>query len=113
MTRLFARLVVASGLPPVTLYGLRHGAATLALAARVDLKVVQDQLGHSSVVLTADTCASVLPETARAAAEDTAALLFPAGRRPATGGKPAGRRARKPPLPAWARRGHRDRHRAA
>jgi integrase len=30
MTRLFAKLVAASGLPPVTLHGLRHGAATLA-----------------------------------------------------------------------------------
>ena len=103
MTRLFAKLVAASGLPPVTLHGLRHGAATLALAAGTDLKVVQDQLGHSTVVLTADTYTSVLPETA-AAAENTAALLFPADRRPGTGGKPAGRRARKPPLPAWTRR---------
>jgi hypothetical protein len=33
---------------------LRHGAATLALAAGTDLKVVQDQLGHSTIVLTAD-----------------------------------------------------------
>src|SRR5262245_61565709 len=30
-------------------------AATLALAAGADLKTVQDQLGHSSIVLTADT----------------------------------------------------------
>jgi integrase len=30
MTRLFRRLVTESGLPPVTLHGLRHGAATLA-----------------------------------------------------------------------------------
>jgi integrase len=55
MTRLFAKLVADSGLPPVTLHGLRHGAATLALAAGADLKIVQDQLGHSTVVLTADT----------------------------------------------------------
>jgi integrase len=68
MTRLFAKLVAESGLPPVTLHGLRHGAATLALAAGADLKVVQDQLGHSTVVLTADTYTSVLPETARTAA---------------------------------------------
>lgn len=76
MTRLFRTLVAGSGLPPVTLHGLRHGAATLALAAGADLKIVQDQLGHSTVVLTADTYTSVLPETARAAAEHTAALLF-------------------------------------
>ena len=82
MTRLFAKLVVASGLPPVTLHGLPHGAATLALAAGTDLKIVQDQLGHSTIVLTADTYTSVLPETARTAAEHTAALLFPAPRPP-------------------------------
>jgi integrase len=112
MTRLFAKLVAASGLPPVTLHGLRHGAATLALAAGADLKVVQDQLGHSTIVLTADTYTSVLPETARAAAEHTAALLFPARRAPAADGKPASRRARKP-LPAWPRSARRERPHAA
>ncbi len=55
LTRLFRRLVAESGLPPVTLHGLRHGAATLALAAGTDLKIVQDQLGHSTIALTADT----------------------------------------------------------
>jgi len=112
MTRLFAKLVAASGLPPVTLHGLRHGAATLALAAGADLKVVQDQLGHSTVVLTADTYTNVLPETARAAAEHTAALLFPSRRQPAADGKRASRRARKP-LPAWARSARRERPHAA
>ena len=113
MTRLFATLVAASGLPPVTLHGLRHGAATLALAAGTDLKVVQDQLGHSTIVLTADTYTSVLPETARTAAEHTAALLFPARSRPAKSVKPAAWQARKPPLPAWARQDRRRPRRAA
>lgn len=81
MTRLFRKLVAASGLPPVTLHGLRHGAATLALAAGTDLKIVQDQLGHSTITLTADTYTSVLPQTARTAADNTAALLFPASAR--------------------------------
>jgi integrase len=40
VTRLFRRLVADAGLPPVTLHGLRHGAATLVLAAGTDLKVV-------------------------------------------------------------------------
>jgi integrase len=111
VTRLFRKLVADAGLPPVTLHGLRHGAATLALAAGTDLKVVQDQLGHSTVVLTADTYTSVLPETARAAAERAAAFLFCAGH-PAAGRKPAPRRACKRPLPAWAR-GCRSRIRAA
>ena len=104
LTRLFRRLVIASGLPPGTLRGLRHGAATLALAAGADLKVVQDQLGHSTIVLTADTYTSVLPEMAGTAAELTVALLFPAPYAPARRGKPVARRLRKQPLPAWARR---------
>lgn len=75
VTVLFTDLVEAAGLPPIRLHDLRHGAATLALAAGVDLKVVQEQLGHSSSALTRDTYTSVLPEVARAAAEATAALV--------------------------------------
>ncbi|MGW6497982.1 hypothetical protein [Nonomuraea angiospora] len=55
---------------------LRHGAATLALAARTDLKVVQAMLGHASIVLTADTYVSVLPEVAHEAARETARLVL-------------------------------------
>jgi hypothetical protein len=44
----------------------------------VELKVVQDMLGHSSIVLTADTYTSVLPEVARRAAEKTAAHVMKA-----------------------------------
>ena len=42
-------------LPPIRLHDLRHGAATLALASHTDLKVIQQMLGHSSIVTTADT----------------------------------------------------------
>jgi len=72
--------------------------------------VVQDQLGHSTITLTADTYTSVLPETARTAAEHTAALLFPA-RQPSSR-RPAPRRAHRR-LPAWAREDHRKRRHAA
>jgi integrase len=106
VTRLFRRLVAASGLPPVTLHGLRHGAATLALAAGTDLKIVQDQLGHSSITLTADTYTSVLPGTVRTAADNTAALLFPASARRAGPVRQQARGRGKKPLPAWARHRH-------
>ena len=79
LSRYFRQLSAAAGLPPIRLHDLRHGAATLALAAGADLKVVQDMLGHSSIVLTADTYTSVLPEVAHRAAEDTAALIIAAG----------------------------------
>jgi integrase len=76
LSRLFRKLNAASGLPPVRLHDLRHGAATLALAAGVELKVVQAMLGHASIVLTADTYSSVLPQVAREAAERTAWLVL-------------------------------------
>jgi cell division septum initiation protein DivIVA len=76
----FAKLLATSGLPPVRLHDLRHGAASLALQAGADLKVVQDQLGHSSIVLTADTYITVVPEIARKSAEDVARLILHAGR---------------------------------
>jgi hypothetical protein len=47
--------------------------------AGVDLRIVQDMLGHSSIVLTADTYTSVLPQVAHAAAEKVAALIIKAG----------------------------------
>jgi integrase len=62
LTRRFHHLVGGSGLPPVRLHDLRHGAASLAHCAGVDVKTVQAQLGHSSIVLTADTYTSVLTD---------------------------------------------------
>ena len=50
-----------------------------SLAAGAELKTIQDQLGHSSIVLTADTYISVMPDVARKAAEDTATLIIQAG----------------------------------
>ncbi|WP_353611805.1 tyrosine-type recombinase/integrase [Streptomyces sp. AA4] len=52
----FARLIREAGLPPITSCGLRHGAATLALGAGVDMKVIQHMLRHSSIKVTMDLC---------------------------------------------------------
>jgi integrase len=75
VTDRFLELTAQAGLPPIRLHDLRHGAATLALAAGADLKVVQETLRHSSITITADTYTSVLPQVAYAAAEATAALV--------------------------------------
>jgi integrase len=55
LTHRFRTLVKQLDLPPIRLHDLRHGAATLALASHTDLKVIQQMLGHSSIVTTADT----------------------------------------------------------
>jgi hypothetical protein len=46
-----------------------------SFAAGVDIRIVQEQLGHSSRAIMSDTYTTVLPEVARAAAEATAALM--------------------------------------
>lgn len=86
LSRTFTGMVKDSGLPPVRLHDLRHGAATLTLAQGEDLKTIADQLGHSSVVLTADTYLSVAVELGLKAAADAARLVLNAGRRPPGGG---------------------------
>jgi integrase len=53
----------------VRLHDLRHGAASLAHEAGADLKTLQDLLGHSSIVVTADTYTSVLPQIQRRCAD--------------------------------------------
>jgi integrase len=88
LTHHFRVLQELHGLPPIRFHDLRHGAATLALAAGADLKAIQDMLGHAIIVLTADTYTSVLPEVARETAEGIAALVMAAGRNPP--GRPDG-----------------------
>jgi integrase len=72
VTHTFRRLTAEADLPPIRLHDLRHGAASLSLAAGNELKTVQAMLGHSSIVLTADTYTSVLSCLAHQAAEATA-----------------------------------------
>ena len=44
-----------SGWPaPVTLHGLRHGSATMALAAGVPIKAISEMLGHATSAFTAN-----------------------------------------------------------
>jgi integrase len=46
----------------VRFHDLRHGAVTVLLVAKMDLKAVSELLGHSSVAITVDIYQSVLPE---------------------------------------------------
>ena len=86
LTHKFNDLVEEAGLPPVRLHDLRHGAATLMLLAGEELKTIADQLGHSSVVLTADTYLSVAVELGLKSAAAAARLILNAGKSPPGGG---------------------------
>jgi integrase len=70
VTGRFVQLAEEADLPPITLHGLRHGAASLMLAAGVDMKVVQETLGHSMISLTADTYTAVYPVVAAEGGEE-------------------------------------------
>jgi integrase len=69
------RRAEVAGLPPVRFHDLRHGSAALSLAAGVDIKVVQEMLGHATSAFTRDVYTSAVPEIAAAAAEAVAAIV--------------------------------------
>lgn len=74
--RYFKPVLKAAGLPLISLYDLRHTAATLSLAAGVSPKVISEQLGHSSVAFMLDVYSHVLPHMQDTAAEKVETLLI-------------------------------------
>jgi integrase len=75
VSQAFRRLITRARLPPVRLHDLRHVAATVALAAGVDIKVVSEQLGHSTTTLTRDTYQSVVKSLHHDAAHAVATVF--------------------------------------
>ncbi len=67
--------LVRSKVPRVRLYDARHSCATMLLESGVPMRVVQEVLGHASMVLTADTYSHVSPAFKRQAADALAAYL--------------------------------------
>lgn len=65
VTKRFAQLVSAAGLRPIRLHDLRHGQASLMLAAGVPIAVVSKRLGHSTISLTSDTYSHLLQGVGR------------------------------------------------
>jgi len=71
----FIRLVEQAGWQPKPLHHLRHGSASLQLAAGVDIAVVSKRLGHSKIDLTSDTYGHLIGTAGKQAAEAAAALV--------------------------------------
>lgn len=72
----FARVTKTAKLPPIRFHDLRHSFATLALAAGIAPKVVQEILGHASITITLDLYSHVVPGMDEAATSKVAALIF-------------------------------------
>ncbi|HET8630265.1 MAG TPA: site-specific integrase [Thermomicrobiales bacterium] len=64
----FKRHLRRAGLPDIRFHDLRHSCASLLLAQNVHPRVVMETLGHSTITLTMNTYAHVLPEAQRQAA---------------------------------------------
>lgn len=63
----FLELLRAAKVPPMRIHDLRHGHATLLLAAGVPMQAIADQLGHANPALTAAIYAHVQPGALRKA----------------------------------------------
>jgi integrase len=75
VSREFDRRVQRWGLPKLTLHGLRHTWATLALSSGVHPKVVQERLEHSTIGTTLGIYSHVT-EGMQQQAAGTVAQLF-------------------------------------
>ena len=71
LTDAWRRLTAKAGLVGVRLHDLRHFHASLLLREGINPKVVQERLGHSSVVITLDIYSHVMPGI-----QEQAALSF-------------------------------------
>ena len=76
ITRHFQELLATAGLPRMRFHDLRHGAASIMLAAVEQPRVVMERLGHSQISTTLDIYAHVLPEQDRAVADRIGAALY-------------------------------------
>jgi integrase len=61
MGDLFRKLVKEAGLPPIHFHDLRHSAASILLCMGVNVKVIQELLGHSDISITLRTYSHLLP----------------------------------------------------
>lgn len=71
----FATLAFRCGLPPVRFHDLRHGAASLCKAAKLDSRYIAGLLGHSRSAFSDATYVHLFPDVLAAAAEQAAAVV--------------------------------------
>ena len=57
----FRKLLKDAGLPPIHFHDLRHSAASILLCMGVNIKAIQELLGHSDISVTLRTYSHLLP----------------------------------------------------
>ena len=72
---MFNKVLADAGVPHVRFHDLRHSAATILLSMGVNVKIVQEMLGHSRVGMTLDVYSHVLPGMQEDAAERISKLF--------------------------------------
>lgn len=77
------RIALTAPLPPIRFHDLRHGAASMLRAAKVEIKVISEILGHASTSFTDDVYTVVAEELAEQAARAVSASV--PRRQPQTG----------------------------
>jgi len=71
----FPNFLEKIGLPRLNFHSLRHTHASLLLKAGVDIKIISERLGHSSVRITYDIYSHLMPGMQKQAVDDLEKLL--------------------------------------
>jgi integrase len=72
---MFTQVTRKGGFPDRRFHDLRHSAATILLVAGVHPKLVQERMGHTTIVMTMDIYSHVLPSMQREVAEKIDEML--------------------------------------
>lgn len=75
LRRSFNRLIEKAAVPKIRFHDLRHTHATLLLSEGINVKVISERLGHSSIKITLDTYSHVLPIMQEEAAKTLDAII--------------------------------------
>ncbi len=66
---MFKKLLKEAGLPHMHFHDLRHSAATILLSMGVNMKIIQELLGHSDIAITLGKYSHLLPTMQKEVAE--------------------------------------------
>jgi integrase len=88
VTRRFQAALARLKLPKIRFHDIRHGVASMLLAQGVPLKLVSEQLGHSTIAITADTYSHLDREQRRASADAIERAIGSPSTKPATPSPP-------------------------